>query len=600
MLYYLPYYQYHPNAPDIPTHQLVYVPPPAPYTRPKYLARPSYPSTTPTFPLTPRPSLSQLTSSSPGPITPMESSVPKPPSAPTDHDCVLRHYELTMRQQPVQARMCGVGDKSDRRPVDPTPIIQLKVVDMNEEEVKSDTGVRKKLRHPDPGPNGMSFMQSELINLQSSILTARSLLLPLCMPSRRRRAGRGASCYRGREDTLPHRHTCFLAVSFERHRQFRRRFLRISRPWGPQRRQVQVEVDLVRDCRVSRIISVQQNSDPISQQVFYCTTTFTDPFTVYSAKKFPGMEKSTALSKSFAEQGLKIRVRKDPRRESFRPGVLSVQANIQDLRPRQSERVRAWILKRRNLAPQPNDPEARTRRLPFIRTCPHIDLILLLSTVTRWVPPTLTRLTGCIILIRRTGIDKEQCPAARLAWVHPQCHRIRIEHILTLTEADLCRILTPQDTTIMDQSCRPPAHQIMSNSFIPTAQRHIEVFRKGTLLDIRLLSTHILPVPLGMDLPVFRGLNNKMYKLLRLPGLALNLHNHSCPRSLLSSRNVRAPRTAKPPLHPSAQYLIGLIPPSLTIERPHPTRRPCHKVHIRLPVDPHREDRDLQSNCPVY
>ncbi|KAJ1995174.1 hypothetical protein GGI04_005850, partial [Coemansia thaxteri] len=34
-------------------------------------------------------------------------------------------------------------------------------------------------------------------------------------------------------------------------------------------------------------------------------------FTVYSAKKFPGMEESTRLTKLFAEQGLKIRVRKE-------------------------------------------------------------------------------------------------------------------------------------------------------------------------------------------------------------------------------------------------------------------------------------------------
>lgn len=28
-----------------------------------------------------------------------------------DHDCVLSKYEMTMRQQPVQARMCGIGEK---------------------------------------------------------------------------------------------------------------------------------------------------------------------------------------------------------------------------------------------------------------------------------------------------------------------------------------------------------------------------------------------------------------------------------------------------------------------------------------------------------
>ncbi|KAJ1920110.1 hypothetical protein IWQ60_007072 [Tieghemiomyces parasiticus] len=34
-------------------------------------------------------------------------------------------------------------------------------------------------------------------------------------------------------------------------------------------------------------------------------------FTVYSPKRFPGMTESTALSKSFANQGLKIRIRTD-------------------------------------------------------------------------------------------------------------------------------------------------------------------------------------------------------------------------------------------------------------------------------------------------
>ncbi|KZT19872.1 hypothetical protein NEOLEDRAFT_1183051 [Neolentinus lepideus HHB14362 ss-1] len=37
------------------------------------------------------------------------------------------HYELTMRQEPKQARMCGVG--ADRRPIDPPPIVQLRVHD---------------------------------------------------------------------------------------------------------------------------------------------------------------------------------------------------------------------------------------------------------------------------------------------------------------------------------------------------------------------------------------------------------------------------------------------------------------------------------------
>lgn len=38
---------------------------------------------------------------------------------------------------------------------------------------------------------------------------------------------------------------------------------------------------------------------------------FSDVFTVYSAKKFPGVVESTPLSKCFATQGIKIPIRKD-------------------------------------------------------------------------------------------------------------------------------------------------------------------------------------------------------------------------------------------------------------------------------------------------
>jgi len=40
-------------------------------------------------------------------------------------------------------------------------------------------------------------------------------------------------------------------------------------------------------------------------------TAFSDVFTVWSAKKFPGVKESTALSKGFAAQGVKIPIRKD-------------------------------------------------------------------------------------------------------------------------------------------------------------------------------------------------------------------------------------------------------------------------------------------------
>ncbi|KAG0268938.1 hypothetical protein DFQ27_005233 [Actinomortierella ambigua] len=40
---------------------------------------------------------------------------------------------------------------------------------------------------------------------------------------------------------------------------------------------------------------------------------FSEPFTIYSAKRFPGMTESTALSKHFAKQGIKVPIRKEAR-----------------------------------------------------------------------------------------------------------------------------------------------------------------------------------------------------------------------------------------------------------------------------------------------
>ncbi|KAJ2162494.1 hypothetical protein GGF46_000625 [Coemansia sp. RSA 552] len=47
--------------------------------------------------------------------------------------------------------------------------------------------------------------------------------------------------------------------------------------------------------------------------------TFSEPFRVFSAKQFPGMIESTALSKHFAKQGIKIPVRKESGRSGADP-----------------------------------------------------------------------------------------------------------------------------------------------------------------------------------------------------------------------------------------------------------------------------------------
>jgi hypothetical protein len=62
---------------------------------------------------------------------------------------------------------------------------------------------------------------------------------------------------------------------------------------------------------------------------------FSDVFQVYPAKRFPGMEESTFLSRSFAEQGLKIRIRKELRlRKRKEPSSATSSTNSLSVRRR--------------------------------------------------------------------------------------------------------------------------------------------------------------------------------------------------------------------------------------------------------------------------
>ena len=96
------------------------------------------------------------------------------PEMPSFHPCSYNHdhrriYELVVRQEPKQARMCGVGGKgifqshvsshftqpffsvADRRPIDPPPIVQLRVIDPVAQQSGTLTTPSRKRRNSSSG-----------------------------------------------------------------------------------------------------------------------------------------------------------------------------------------------------------------------------------------------------------------------------------------------------------------------------------------------------------------------------------------------------------------------------------------------------------------
>ncbi|ORY24133.1 velvet factor-domain-containing protein [Naematelia encephala] len=295
MLYYLPAFW----PPIEPTHRLVYIPPATSSPTPGILSSDPFHSGTASPHCPPTPSDSTTSANSNCPMDAAVSSISVPPIVAkphshlaTDHDCILSSYEMSMRQQPIQARMCGVGEKSDRRPVDPTPIIQLKVIDRNGEDVKSANisdrdDSKRKLRRPEP-VQGMSFMQNPYYFLFACLVGGdekEDELHVIEDGKTRFLTGTPVSSLYHLKD-LDNSDAAFFVFP---------------------------DLGVRKEGRYKLKLTL---FEIVEQEVYYCTTMYTSTFSVYSAKKFPGMQSATDLSRSFAEQGLKIRVRKDPRKRN--------------------------------------------------------------------------------------------------------------------------------------------------------------------------------------------------------------------------------------------------------------------------------------------
>ncbi|CAG8659780.1 30006_t:CDS:2 [Gigaspora margarita] len=176
-------------------------------------------------------------------------------------------YELILRQQPKQSRMCGIGEKADRRPIDPPPIIQLKVHDPSL-----------------PQAEKSSFLQNPYFFMYASLMapdTNEELHLLRDGKTRSTTGSVVSSLYHLKDiDNSDAGFFVFPDLSVRMEGTYR---LKLS------------------------LFEI------IERDVYHCKSIFSEVFIVYSAKRFPGMEESTFLSRSFADQGLKIRIRKEIR-----------------------------------------------------------------------------------------------------------------------------------------------------------------------------------------------------------------------------------------------------------------------------------------------
>ncbi|KAJ5154890.1 Velvet factor [Penicillium coprophilum] len=208
-------------------------------------------------------------------------------------------YKLSVMQQPERARACGAGAKSsaDRRPVDPPPVVELRIFE-------SDPG-------NDAQKTDITFAYNANFFLYATLDTAR--------PIAHGRVGGPQSCpvltgvpvagvaYLDRPSQAGY--FIFPDLSVRHEGRYRLNFHLYE--------EIKDAKDADKDSTLPlpNQITHSATSKPGTPQAFlhFRLEVKSVPFTVYSAKKFPGLATSTSLSRIIAEQGCRVRIRRDVR-----------------------------------------------------------------------------------------------------------------------------------------------------------------------------------------------------------------------------------------------------------------------------------------------
>ncbi|CEP07033.1 hypothetical protein [Parasitella parasitica] len=170
-------------------------------------------------------------------------------------------YSLTNRQEPIHARI-STNNERDRRPIDPPPIIQIRL----EKATRQQTDAFHQ--------NSYFYMCANLAHLSNDN--------EIYTPTHNALSGQTVSSMYKLKDIDNHDGAFFIFgdLSVKVEGKFR---LKLS------------------------LFEITATGSVCLQSIF------TGPFIVYPTKKFPGMLDSTFLSRSFSDQGARIRIRKENR-----------------------------------------------------------------------------------------------------------------------------------------------------------------------------------------------------------------------------------------------------------------------------------------------
>lgn len=196
-------------------------------------------------------------------------------------------YALQVIQQPERARACGSGAKSsaDRRPVDPPPIVELRVFE---------------------GEQEITFAYNANFFLFATLENARAIAPgrggPPATPSFPVLTGTPVAGMAYLDRPTPAGYFIFPDLSVRHEGKYRLSFALYEELKDPK--------DMDPDDRSSAGVHLRGGVDAF---VSHRLEVKSSPFIVFSAKKFPGLSESTALSRMVAEQGCRVRIRRDVR-----------------------------------------------------------------------------------------------------------------------------------------------------------------------------------------------------------------------------------------------------------------------------------------------